>query len=86
MTSRPILPTPLVSTDSLAKHLGDPDLRVLDATAYLGGPSLVAPSGGACAPGCTITSPHTFRARRSLTSSTICPSPIDPLATAHTMS
>jgi hypothetical protein len=27
-TSRPILPTPLVSTDWLAKHLGDPDLRV----------------------------------------------------------
>jgi thiosulfate/3-mercaptopyruvate sulfurtransferase len=31
MTSRPTLPTPLVSTDWLAKHLGDPDLRVLDA-------------------------------------------------------
>jgi hypothetical protein len=32
MTSRPILPTSLVSTDwlakHLAKHLGDPDLRV----------------------------------------------------------
>jgi hypothetical protein len=28
MTSRPILPTSLVSTDWLAKHLGDPDLRV----------------------------------------------------------
>jgi thiosulfate/3-mercaptopyruvate sulfurtransferase len=31
MTSRPTLPTPLVSTGWLAKHLGDPDLRVLDA-------------------------------------------------------
>jgi thiosulfate/3-mercaptopyruvate sulfurtransferase len=38
MTSRPILPTPLVSTDWLAKHLGDPDLRVLDAIAHLAGP------------------------------------------------
>src|SRR5882757_8612585 len=38
MTSRPILPTPLVSTDWLAKHLGDADLRVLDATAHLAGP------------------------------------------------
>jgi hypothetical protein len=38
MTSRPILPTPLVSTDWLANHLGDPDLRVLDATAHLTGP------------------------------------------------
>ena len=38
MTSQPILPTPLVSTDWLAKHLGDPDLRVLDATAHLAGP------------------------------------------------
>ena len=38
MTGRPILPTPLVSTDWLAKHLGDPDLRVLDATTHLTGP------------------------------------------------
>src|SRR6188472_3940114 len=38
MTSRPILPTPLVSTDWLATHLGDRDLRVLDATAHLAGP------------------------------------------------
>src|SRR5258708_39143342 len=38
MTSRPILPPPLVSTDWLAKHLGDPDLRLLDATAHLAGP------------------------------------------------
>ena len=38
MTSRPILPTPLASTDWLAMHLGDPDLRVLDATAHLAGP------------------------------------------------
>jgi thiosulfate/3-mercaptopyruvate sulfurtransferase len=38
MTSRPILPTPLVSTDWLATHLGDPDLRVLDATTHLTGP------------------------------------------------
>jgi thiosulfate/3-mercaptopyruvate sulfurtransferase len=38
MTSRPIPPTPLVSTDWLAKHLGDRDLRVLDATAHLAGP------------------------------------------------
>ena len=37
MTSRPTLPTPLVSTDWLEKHLGDPDLRVLDATTHLGG-------------------------------------------------
>ena len=36
--SRPILPTALVSTDWLANHLGDPDLRVLDATAHLAGP------------------------------------------------
>jgi thiosulfate/3-mercaptopyruvate sulfurtransferase len=38
MTSRPILPTPLVSTDWLANHLDDPDLRVLDATAHLAAP------------------------------------------------
>jgi 3-mercaptopyruvate sulfurtransferase SseA len=38
MTNRSILPKPLVSTDWLAKHLGDPDLRVLDATAHLVGP------------------------------------------------
>src|SRR5918992_607135 len=38
MTGRPILPTPLVSTDWLAKHLCGPDLRVLDATAHLTGP------------------------------------------------
>src|ERR671914_1825271 len=38
MTSRPTLRTPLVSTDWLEKHLGDPDLRVLDATAHLVGP------------------------------------------------
>jgi hypothetical protein len=29
MTNRPTLPTPLVSTDWLETHLGDPDLRVL---------------------------------------------------------
>jgi hypothetical protein len=33
MTNRLTLPTPLVATDWLAEHLGDPDLRVLDATA-----------------------------------------------------
>lgn len=38
MMNRPILPTPLVSTDWLAEHLGDPDLRVLDATVHLGAP------------------------------------------------
>ena len=38
MTSQSILPTPLVSTDWLATHLGDPDLRVLDATTHLTGP------------------------------------------------
>jgi thiosulfate/3-mercaptopyruvate sulfurtransferase len=38
MTNRLTLPTPLVSTDWLAEHLGDPDLRVLDATAHLAGP------------------------------------------------
>jgi thiosulfate/3-mercaptopyruvate sulfurtransferase len=30
MTNRLTLPTPLVSTNWLAEHLGDPDLRVLD--------------------------------------------------------
>jgi hypothetical protein len=34
MTNRLTLPTPLVSTDWLAEHLGDPDLRVPDATAH----------------------------------------------------
>lgn len=29
------LPTPLVSTDWLAEHLGDPELRVVDASTYL---------------------------------------------------
>ncbi|WP_089102853.1 sulfurtransferase [Streptomyces hyaluromycini] len=38
MTNRPVLPRPLVSTDWLAQHLGDPDLRVLDATTQLVGP------------------------------------------------
>ena len=38
MTNRPTLPTPLVSTDWLETHLGDPDLRVLDATTHLVGP------------------------------------------------
>jgi thiosulfate/3-mercaptopyruvate sulfurtransferase len=38
MTNRLTLPTPLVSTNWLAEHLGDPDLRVLDATAHLAGP------------------------------------------------
>jgi thiosulfate/3-mercaptopyruvate sulfurtransferase len=38
MTNRLTLPTPLVSTDWLTEHLGDPDLRVLDATAHLVGP------------------------------------------------
>jgi thiosulfate/3-mercaptopyruvate sulfurtransferase len=37
MTNRLTLPTPLVSTNWLAEHLGDPDLRVLDATAHLVG-------------------------------------------------
>jgi thiosulfate/3-mercaptopyruvate sulfurtransferase len=37
MTNRLTLPTPLVSTDWLAEHLGDPDLRVLDVTAHLAG-------------------------------------------------
>jgi hypothetical protein len=31
MTGGRTLPTPLVSTDWLAKHLGDPDLLVLGA-------------------------------------------------------
>ena len=75
MTSRPILPTPLVSTDWLAKHLGDPDLRVLDATAHLAGPESGGTVGWSLRPGLTITAPHTFRARRSPTSSAICPSP-----------
>jgi thiosulfate/3-mercaptopyruvate sulfurtransferase len=30
MTNRLTLPTPLVTTNWLAEHLGDPDLRVLD--------------------------------------------------------
>jgi hypothetical protein len=34
MANRLTLPTPLVSTDWLAEHLGDPDLRVPDATAH----------------------------------------------------
>ncbi|WP_210585389.1 sulfurtransferase [Streptomyces sp. GESEQ-35] len=38
MTNQPALPQPLVSTDWLAEHLGDPDLRILDATAHLEGP------------------------------------------------
>jgi thiosulfate/3-mercaptopyruvate sulfurtransferase len=38
MTNRLTLPTPLASTNWLAEHLGDPDLRVLDATAHLAGP------------------------------------------------
>lgn len=38
MTNRLTLPTPLVSTDWLAQHLDDQDLRVLDATAHLAGP------------------------------------------------
>jgi thiosulfate/3-mercaptopyruvate sulfurtransferase len=51
MTSRPILPTPLVSTDWLAKHLGDPDLRVLDATAHLAGPESGSAVGWGLRPG-----------------------------------
>src|SRR6202022_4547484 len=51
MTSRPILPTPLVSTDWLAKHLGDPDLRVLDATAHLAGPEAGSTVGWSLRPG-----------------------------------
>jgi len=34
MANRLTLPTPLISTDWLAEHLGDPDLRVPDATAH----------------------------------------------------
>jgi thiosulfate/3-mercaptopyruvate sulfurtransferase len=33
------LPTPLVSTAWLADHLGDPDLRILDATIFLSPPA-----------------------------------------------
>jgi thiosulfate/3-mercaptopyruvate sulfurtransferase len=44
ITNRLTLPTPLVSTDWLAEHLDDPDLRVLDATAHLVGPE--SGSGG----------------------------------------
>src|ERR1700757_5360150 len=51
MTSRPILPPPLVSTDWLAKHLGDPDLRVLDATAHLAGPESGSTVGCSLRPG-----------------------------------
>ena len=51
MTSRPILPTPLVSTDWLANHLGDPDLRVLDATAQLAGPEPGSTVGWSLRPG-----------------------------------
>ena len=51
MTSRPILPTPLVSTDWLANHLGDPDLRVLDATAHLAGPEPGSTIGWSLRPG-----------------------------------
>jgi thiosulfate/3-mercaptopyruvate sulfurtransferase len=51
MTSRPILPTPLVSTDWLANHLGDPDLRVLDATAQLAGPESGSTVGWRLRPG-----------------------------------
>ena len=51
MTSRPMLPTPLVSTDWLAKHLGDPDLRVLDATAHLAGPESGSAVGWGVRPG-----------------------------------
>jgi hypothetical protein len=51
MTGRPILPTPLVSTDWLAKHLGDPDLRVLDATAHLAGPEPGSAVGWSLLPG-----------------------------------
>src|SRR5258705_811373 len=51
MTSRPILPTPLVSTDWLAKHLGDPDLRLLDATAHLAGPQSGSTVGWSLRPG-----------------------------------
>jgi thiosulfate/3-mercaptopyruvate sulfurtransferase len=51
MTSRPIVPTPLVSTDWLAMHLGDPDLRVLDATAHLAGPESGSTVGWSLRPG-----------------------------------
>jgi thiosulfate/3-mercaptopyruvate sulfurtransferase len=51
MTSRPILPTPLMSTDWLANHLGDPDLRVLDATAHLAGPESDSTVGWSLRPG-----------------------------------
>src|ERR1700736_4985738 len=51
MTSRPILPTPLVSTDWLAKHLGDPDLRILDATAHLARPEPGSTVGWSLRPG-----------------------------------
>ena len=51
MTSRLILPTPLVSTDWLANHLGDPDLRVLDATAHLAGPEPGSTIGWSLRPG-----------------------------------
>ncbi|AGB26924.1 rhodanese-related sulfurtransferase (plasmid) [Mycobacterium sp. JS623] len=51
MTSRPILPTPLVSTDWLANHLGDADLRVLDATAHLAGPESGSTVGWSLRPG-----------------------------------
>jgi thiosulfate/3-mercaptopyruvate sulfurtransferase len=51
MTTRPILPTPVVSTDWLAHHLGDPDLRVLDATAHLAGPEPGSTVGWSLRPG-----------------------------------
>jgi hypothetical protein len=51
MTSRPVLPTPLVSTGRLAKHLGDPDLRVLDATAHLTRPKSGSPVRWSLRPG-----------------------------------
>jgi thiosulfate/3-mercaptopyruvate sulfurtransferase len=35
--SRPVLPTPLVSTDWLAAHLADPTVSIIDASAYLPG-------------------------------------------------
>lgn len=35
MTGALVLPTPLVSTDWLARHLGHPELRIVDASSYL---------------------------------------------------
>ena len=51
MKSEPILPTPLVSTDWLAQHLDDPDLRVLDTTAHLVGPESGSAVGWSLRPG-----------------------------------